>query len=119
MNNENLKPFEKGDPRINREGLKRGTEHSSTRLRRLLDIVQKKQNPLTGKEEEFTTLEMMDMAMILKAIKGNERAYQEVIDRLEGKSQAKVDLTSGGESLNPLTIITRDEATKKALEELR
>ena len=55
-NEQNLKPFPKGVSG-NPAGKPKGTEHSKTRLKRLLDLVQKKRNPITGEEEEFTVLD--------------------------------------------------------------
>lgn len=95
-NEQNLKPFPKGVSG-NPAGKPKGTEHSKTRLKRLLELVQKKKNPITGEEEEFSVLELMDMQMIAKALKGDQRAYQEIIDRLEGKPKqtSEVELTGG------------------------
>ena len=99
-NEQNLKPFPKGVSG-NPAGKPKGTEHSKTRLKRLLDLVQKKKNPITGQEEEFTVLELMDMQMIAKALRGDQRAYQEVIDRLEGKPKQSTEVeVSGGMTIN-------------------
>lgn len=95
-NEQNLKPFPKGVSG-NPAGKPKGVQNSKTRLLRLLELVQKKKNPITGEEEEFTVLELMDMQMIAKALKGDQRAYQEVIDRLEGKPKQSTELeVSGG-----------------------
>jgi hypothetical protein len=92
-NPENLKPFPKGVSG-NPAGKPKGTQHSKTRLLRILDLVQKKRNPITGEEEEFTVLELMDMQMIAKALKGDQRAYEAVVDRLEGKPKQTTDITA-------------------------
>ncbi len=92
-NPENLKPFPKGVSG-NPAGKPKGTQHSKTRLLRLLDLVQKKKNPITGEEEDFTVLELMDMQMIAKALKGDQRAYEAVVDRLEGKPKQTTDITA-------------------------
>jgi hypothetical protein len=92
---DNLKHFEKGNP--GGPGRPKGVQNSKTRLLRLLELVQKKKNPITGEEEDFTVLELMDMQMIAKALKGDQRAYQEVIDRLEGKAKQSTEVeVSGG-----------------------
>lgn len=99
-NEQNLTPFPKGVSG-NPAGKPKGTEHSKTRLKRILDLVQKRKNPITGEEEDFTVLELMDMQMIAKALKGDQRAYQEVMDRLEGKPKQSTELeVSGGVNIN-------------------
>lgn len=102
-NPENLKPFPKGVSG-NPAGKPKGTQHSKTRLLRLLDLVQKKRNPITGEEEEFTVLELMDMQMIAKALKGDQRAYEAVVDRLEGKPKQTTDITADIKGSVQITI---------------
>lgn len=92
-NEHNLIPAKKGEVR-NPNGRGKGVQNSKTRLLRLLELVQKKRNPITGEEEEFTVLELMDMQMIAKALKGDQRAYEAVVDRLEGKPKQTTDITA-------------------------
>jgi len=80
-------PGQSGNP----AGMKPGTQHSSTRLRRLLDAVQKAKNPVTKQEEDFTTLELMDAALIARALKGDVIAYREILDRVEGKTAQPIE----------------------------
>lgn len=95
--------FEKGESG-NPNGRPKGAQTSSVRLRRLLEIEQKKPNPVTKKEEKFTTLELMDAAVIAKALKGDILAYREILDRFEGKVPNKnehsgsLDLTGANEA---------------------
>jgi hypothetical protein len=90
---DNLVHFEKGQSG-NPNGRPKGVQNSKTRLLRLLELVQKKRNPITGEEEDFTVLELMDMQMISKALKGDQRAYEAVVDRLEGKPKQTTDITA-------------------------
>jgi hypothetical protein len=92
-NEHNLIPAQKGEVR-NPKGRGKGVQNSKTRLLRLLELVQKKRNPITGEDEEFTVLELMDMQMIAKALKGDQRAYEAVVDRLEGKPKQTTDITA-------------------------
>jgi len=90
---DNLVHFEKGQSG-NPNGRPKGVQNSKTRLLRLLELVQKRRNPITGEEEDFTVLELMDMQMISKALKGDQRAYEAVVDRLEGKPKQTTDITA-------------------------
>jgi hypothetical protein len=90
---DNLVHFEKGQSG-NPNGRPKGVQNSKTRLLRLLELVQKKRNPITGEEEDFTVLELMDMQMISKALRGDQRAYEAVVDRLEGKPKQTTDITA-------------------------
>jgi len=87
----NLKPFRKGIGG-NPKGRPLGIQNSSTRLSRLLNLIQNKKNRLNGEMEEFTVAERMDMALIVKAIKGDVGAYREIMDRWEGKVQQRVEV---------------------------
>jgi len=90
---DNLVHFEKGQSG-NPNGRPKGVQNSKTRLLRLLELVQKRKNPITGEDEDFTVLELMDMQMISKALKGDQRAYEAVVDRLEGKPKQTTDITA-------------------------
>ena len=97
-NEQNLKPFKEGyDERRENNGRKKGVPNSKTRLLRLLELVQVKTNPITGEKEEFTVAEQLDLVVLQKAFKGDLRAYQELMDRLEGraKQSTEVELTGG------------------------
>jgi hypothetical protein len=90
---DNLVHFEKGQSG-NPNGRPKGVQNSKTRLLRLLELVQKRRNPITGEDEDFTVLELMDMQMISKALKGDQKAYEAVVDRLEGKPKQTTDITA-------------------------
>lgn len=96
---------------MNPNGRPKGVQNSKTRLLRLLQLVQKKKNPVTGEDEEFSVMEQLDMAIISKALKGDIKAYQEILDRLEGKATQEIKNT--GET--PITIkVVRDGDSSKA-----
>lgn len=95
-NNENLIPAKKGEVR-NPKGKPKGLQNARTRYLRLLTLTEKIKNPVTGKIEDFSIIEQLDMQIIAKARKGDIRAYIEIMDRLEGKAQQKVDMTLEGD----------------------
>jgi hypothetical protein len=94
--NEHIGQFKKGESG-NPNGRPKGVPNSKTRLLRLLELVQTKTNPITGEKEEFTVAEQLDLVVLQKAFKGDLRAYQEILDRLEGKAKQSTELeVSGG-----------------------
>jgi hypothetical protein len=98
MAQKDLIPFVKGQSG-NPKGRPKGIPNSKQRFLRLLELTQKKKNPVTGEIEEFTVAEQMDMAIISKALKGDINAYKEILDRLEGKSKSQIDVTTDGEKI--------------------
>jgi len=99
-NEQNLTPFKKGEV-ANPKGRPKGIPNSKTRLLRLLELVQVKTNPITGEKEEFTVAEQLDMMVLQKAFKGDLRAYQEILDRLEGRAKQTNEIElSGGLTVN-------------------
>lgn len=92
----NLKPAEKGKA-LNPGGKPKGTYSTKALLRKYLSVVHKvSKNPMTGKLEPITVAETMTFAIIEKAMKGDLHAYREILDRLEGKPQQKVEQTTNG-----------------------
>jgi hypothetical protein len=95
-NEQNLIPAKKGEVR-NPNGKPKGVLNSKTRLLRLLELVTKVRNPVTGEEEDFSIAEQLDMQIIAKARKGDLKAYEILLDRLEGKPKQSTELeVSGG-----------------------
>ena len=97
-NEQNLTPFKVGNP--GGPGRPKGVPNSKTRLLRILELVQKKRNPVTGEDEEFSIAEQMDLQLIKKALNGDLKAYEILLDRLEGKPKQSTELeVSGGLSV--------------------
>lgn len=97
-----FQPGQSGNP----NGRPPGTQNSAVRLRRLLDAVQKAKHPVTKEEQEFTTLELMDAALITRALKGDVQAYREILDRFEGKVPTKNEHSGpGGGPIQTKTLV--------------
>ena len=76
----NSKPFKKNDPRINRNG----------RPPVLPDLKEAMAKLLSGDKDGKTALESVLDALYNKALKGDVRAAQELMDRGFGKSQQNI-----------------------------
>ena len=99
-NEQNLIPAKKGEIR-NPKGRGKGVLNSKTRLLRLLELITETKNPVTGETEEFTIAEQLDMQIIAKARKGDLKAYEILLDRLEGKAKQSTEVEiSGGMTIN-------------------
>lgn len=71
----------------NPKGKPKGSLDSKTRLKTLFETVISGNDPLTGEKGDFTTIELMDLGMIAKAISGDVAAYNSLLDRYEGKAK--------------------------------
>ena len=109
-NPQNLTPYPKGVSG-NPAGKPKGVEHSKTRLLRLLQLVTKVRNPVTGEDEEFTIAEQLDMKIIAKAMKSDLKAYQEILDRLEGRAKQTTDINANIQGSVEI-VIQQDERCK-------
>jgi len=109
-NEQNLTPFKKGEV-ANPNGRPKGVPNSKTRLLRLLEIVQVQTNPITGDKEEFSVAERLDLMVLQKAFKGDLKAYQEILDRLEGRAKQTTDINANIQGSVQI-VIQQDERCK-------
>ena len=101
-NIENLKPFKKGeDSRRNLKGRPK-----------IPDISEVIAKILSEEEDGQTALEAVLISLRTKAIKGDVRAIQELLDRAYGKSKQSIDHTTAGEKITGFTleVISKNEA---------
>ena len=98
-----LRPMKKGETR-NPNGRPKGSLNSKTILNKFLALEQQVKNPITGEFENMSVYELMSLAIIAKARKGDLQAYKEILDRLEGKAQQKIDHTTDGEKINKIQV---------------
>ena len=89
-NDENLNPATKGEVR-NPNGRPKGSKNRSTIARQYLDLITKQKNGLTGEVEELSQEEMITLAMLVKASKGDVNAYKAVMDSAFGQPKQTTD----------------------------
>jgi hypothetical protein len=96
---DNLKKFSSTyQPKKN--GRPKGSLNSKTILNKFLALEQQVKNPITGEFEKMSVYELMSLSIIAKARKGDLQAYKEILDRLEGKAQQKIDHTTDGKKID-------------------
>ena len=88
------KPFVKGDPRINRKG----APHKLPELEVLLA------EALSDSKDGHTAAEAVIMSLRKKAISGDVRAIELILNRAYGKIPEKLDVTSNGKELQSPTF---------------
>jgi len=94
MNDDNLEkrvPFEPNDDRINRDGRPKGSRNRSTIVREWLEVQQKVKNPITGETATLDQFDMMTLAAISKARKGDIQAYKEVSQYMPDNQEKETD----------------------------
>jgi hypothetical protein len=96
--NKKLKPFKKGDKRINRKGHPLGQKNYAT-IRAEAIIAIGKQNGKTPEEIEI----MLVSKGVSEAMKGDYRFYKDDLDRVHGTATQKTDITSDGKGLFELS----------------
>lgn len=80
-------PGESGNP----EGPKPGYVQARTVLKRLLAAKGKFLNPFTGEMEEMSMADALHLTQIFKAADGDTRAYEILMDRVEGKPSQPIE----------------------------
>ncbi len=78
--------FEKGKSG-NPNGRTPGRMNAKTIIKKWLEAKQKGRNPVTGKDETLTQMDIIALAQLVKARKGDTAAFNALIDRVEGKAK--------------------------------
>ena len=90
---DNLIPCKPGDT-ANPNGRPKGQRNFATIYREAIEKIAKSKN-ITADEFEIQLVEQA----IRKGFNGDTRFYTDTLDRIHGKAQQSVDLSSGGEKL--------------------
>jgi hypothetical protein len=99
-NEENLKPFKKGEV-TNPNGRPKGSRNRSTIVRELLEYASKQKNVLTGEEQTLTQEQAITLAMLVKAGKGDVNAYKALMDSGYGAPVQQIEQTNIEQPLFP------------------
>jgi hypothetical protein len=91
-------PGESGNPKGPKPGYKQGR----TILKMLLAAKGQFANPLTGQQEDMSLAEALHLTQIFKAATGDTRAYEAVMDRVDGRPSQ----VFGSDPDNPLPSVT-------------
>ena len=89
------KKGESGNP----NGRPVGSRNRSTIVKHWLEIKKFAKNPISNKEEELEIQDMMVLALINKALKGDVNAFKELMDSGYGKLLSSTDITTKGEKI--------------------
>jgi len=87
---ENLKPQKAGEPSHNPNGRPKGLRNRSTIVREWLEATESMKNPITGESEKLTQYDIITLALIQKARKGDVQAFKELMDSSFGKIPDKL-----------------------------
>ena len=103
-NEQNLIPAKKGEIR-NPKGRGKGARNRKTIVREWLMVEQEFKNPLTGTVEILSQADIMTLAIISKARKGDVVAFRELMDSGFGKNTEVQETTL---SVTTPTIVFKD-----------
>ena len=90
--------FKKGESG-NPYGRPVGSRNRSTIVKQWLEVKKLAKNPISSKEEELEIQDMMVLALINKALKGDVNAFKELMDSGYGKLLNSTDITTKGEKI--------------------
>ena len=108
-NEQNLIPAKKGEIR-NPKGRGKGARNRKTIVSEWLMVEQEFKNPLTGTVETLSQADIMTLAIISKARKGDVVAFRELMDSGFGKNTEVQETTL---SVTTSTIVFKDFGNDK------
>ena len=97
-----FQPGQSGNP----AGHPLGVPNRATVLKKFLALSLDYKNPSTGEFETGTMEDAVVLGLLAAASRGDVAAYKEVMDSVYGKLVAAVDLTSAGQALKAVGVVT-------------
>lgn len=113
---DNLKPFKKGysgNPR----GRKPGALSLKTYIKKWLAAEEEFENPITEEMEKLTQYDIIVIQQIAKARRGDTRAFEALLDRVEGKPKQSIDLDTDL-TVEARTYVDYTKLSAKSLKEI-
>jgi hypothetical protein len=107
---DNLTPFPPGN-NANPNGRPKGSKNRSTIARKWLEVMQESKNPITGELEKLSQEDLITLAMIHKARKGDVGAYKQLMDSGFGMPTQQIDVTTEKPIFNGINLdVTTDNS---------
>ena len=107
---DNLTPFPPGN-NANPNGRPKGSKNRSTIARKWLEVMQDAKNPITGELEKLSQEDLITLAMIHKARKGDVGAYKQLMDSGFGMPTQQIDVTTEKPIFNGINLdVTTDNS---------
>lgn len=94
--------FEKGKSG-NPKGKEAGTRNRSTIIREILELMESVKNPITGEQQKLNQEQIMSLAILSKARKGDVNAYKALMDSAHGAPKQEIESTGDSK----LTIVRK------------
>ena len=92
MSKKDLIPFKPGQSG-NPNGRPKGSLNRATIAKKWLEVMQDSKNPISGEVEKLSQADLMTLALIHKARKGDVSAYKQLMDSAFGLPQQNVNVT--------------------------
>lgn len=102
---------EKGET-ANPNGRPKGTRNRATIVREWLETMESYVNPITKEKERLSQADIITLALISKARKGDVAAFKELMDSCFGKIANQIDVND----ITPIIKVTQEQ--KDAIDKL-
>ncbi len=103
--------LEKGET-ANPNGRPKGTRNRATIVREWLETMESYVNPITKEKERLSQADIITLALINKARKGDVAAFKELMDSCFGKIANQIDVND----ITPIIKVTQEQ--KDAIDKL-